>query len=474
MTTTSKKKTLAAITSCLVATLGLATPVYAHDDLGCMGDDCTISRAQYGIPPREIPIIETTDLTQSPSSICPTVILKTFDNRFFSVSTPRGWGRTEKEKILEQFNQEIGSKETLTIEDLKNFFQRPTVTIGHITPGVMRNDRDQGVTIQLDNGQSVTFTGLTTTLDEHRPVDVTFTNNNSNMPMQVTAITDDIFNKYAEEYIKNRDEQALDRLMYAGYQWIVFFDGGSNNLWSTKVSFTYSDTHEPLPASTIGYTSIWSPRVVTLGDSFTTLLTQPHRTSTLDKNTIHYTPTYDSVGDVVNSDYVGAFWKGNTFTFTAPGKKNDNISGYTFNTIPISIPIQCNTPSEEENNTPINPETNESTDQDVAESTSPDKEKPETTVPSTPDSEKTETNEPDQHLDIASGETENTEVSVTPESTTAAPQEDTQPAATSQSSNDRLPHTGASTGILALLAGGAVSLGIILTLIVRKQHKQNN
>lgn len=167
---------------------------------------------------------------------------------------------------------------------------------------------------------------------------------------------------------------------------------------------------------------------------------------------------------------MGAFWKGNTFTFTAPGESNDNISGSTFNT----IPIQCNTPSEEENNTPINPETNESTDQDVAESTSPDKEKPETTVPSTPDSEKTETNDPDQPLDIASGETENTEVSVTPESTTAAPQEDTQPAATSQSSNDRLPHTGASTGILALLAGLAVSLGIILTLIVRKQHKQNN
>lgn len=82
MTTTPKKKTLAAITTCLVATLGLATPVYAHDDLGCMGDDCTISRAQYGIPPREIPIIETTDLTQCPT-VHPTVILKTFDNRFF-------------------------------------------------------------------------------------------------------------------------------------------------------------------------------------------------------------------------------------------------------------------------------------------------------------------------------------------------------------------------------------------------------
>lgn len=374
---------------------------------------------------------------------------------------------TESEKILEQFNQEIGSKETLTIEDLKNFFQRPTVTIGHITPGVIRKDHDRGSNIELDNGQSVTFTGLTTTLDEHRPVDVTFTNNNNNMPIQVDAITDDIFNKYAEEYIKNRDEQALDRLMYAGYQWITFTDAGEDNLWSTKVSFTYSDTHEPLPASTIGYTSIWSLRDVTLGDTFTTLLTQPHRTSTLDKNTIHYT---SAIGDYANSAYVGAFWKGNTFTFTAPGESNDNISGYTFNT----IPIQCNTPSEEENNTPINPETNESTDQDVAESTSPDKEKPETTVPSTPDSEKTETNEPDQPLNIASGETENTEVSVTPESTTAAPQEDTQPAATSQSSNDRLPHTGASTGILALLAGGAVSLGIILTLIVRKQHKQNN
>lgn len=451
MTTTSKKKTLAAITSCLVATLGLATPVYAHDDLGCMGDDCTISRAQYGTPTREIPIIETTDLTQCPS-IHPTVILKTFDNRIFPVSTTMS--STEREKILEQFNQEIGSKETLTIEDLKNFFQRPTVTIGHITPGVIREDHDRHSIIELDNGQSVTFTGLTTTLDDHRPVDVTFTNNNNNMPMQVAVATDDIFNKYAEEYIKNRDKQALDKLMYAGYQWITFTDAGEDNLWSTKVSFTYSDTHEPLPASTIGYTSIWSPRDVTLGDTFTTLLTQPQHTSTLDKNTIHYTPSYDSVGDYANSDYVGAFWKGNTFTFTAPGKSNDKISGYTFNT----IPIPCNTP--------INPETNESTDQDVAESTIPEKE--------TPDSEKTETKEPNQPLDIASGETENTEVAVTPESTTAAPQEDTQPAATSQSSNDRLPHTGASTGILALLAGGAVSLGIILTLIVRKQHKQNN
>lgn len=446
MTTTSKKKTLAAITTCLVATLGLATPVYAHDDLGCMGDDCTISRAQYGIPPREIPIIETTDLTQCPT-VHPTVILKTFDNRLFSVSTPRR--STEKEKILEQFNQEIGNKETLTIEDLKNFFQRPIVTIGHITPGVIRKDHDRGSNIKLDNGQSVTFTGLTTTLDEHRPVDVTFTNNNNNIPIEVGAITDDIFNKYAEEYIKNRDELSLDGLMYVGYQWITFTDAGSDNFWSTKVSFTYSDTHEPLPDSTIGYTSIWSMREVNLGNEFTTLLSQPNRSSTIDKNTIHYTPTYDSVGNVANSDYVGAFWKGNTFTFTAPGKSNDNISGYTFNT----IPIPCNTPSEEENNTPSKPETNEPTDQDTLEPTSPDKEKP---------------------LDIASGETENTEVAVTPESTTAAPQEDAQPTATSQSSNDQLPHTGTNTGLLTILAASALSLGVILTLIVRKQHKQNN
>lgn len=493
MTTTPKKKTLAAITTCLVATLGLATPVHAHDDLGCMSDDCT------GIPDFMHP-----DIWVPTGQGYEVSVNK--HNYFFGAYIDPSTSHNDSQNDLTSYAWPINfnERETTFGNDKVNI---PIPSQWH------RNDTTSSLT--LTEKETALVTSLAGSIDDpsSRAAVSALVAYNWGQGTDTAAAIDTLFNEHkevkalAEKYAliaQNWDENNL--------QYEVAIDKHNDEV-STRIGVREGDYEDSPWVMGFHYNVDINPDTFTDNTSIwkgITPVSEMSQTTNVTLNEAHHINTWKTTFDA----YIAECLQTETSTYiTPPGKPvwmsddvyenkykplyqsnvdlvSNRCSGQPqhihkeitgLNLLITLPPLDINPPTNEDpdklsnlnhsntSGTSSQPGTSNITkpDPDTTDTNSPSEE--ENNTPINP-----ETNDPDQPLDIASGETENTEASATPESTTAAPQEDTQPAATSQSSNDQLPHTGASTGILALLAGGAVSLGIILTLIVRKQHKQNN
>lgn len=533
MTTTPKKKTLAAITTCLVTAIGLATPVYAingdyyYDEGGCISasSDCTgipdymhpdiwvptgqgyevyVNKHNYFfgayIEPSTSHNVSQNDLTSYAWPINFNERETTFGNDKVNIPVPSQWHRNDTTSSLT-----LTEKETALVTSLAGSIDDPDSRAA--VSALVAYNWGQGTD---------TTTAIDTLFNEHKEVKALAEKyaliaqnwDENNLQYEVTI---DNQNDEVSTRIGVRDGDYEDSPWVMGFHYNVdinpdtFTDNTS--IWkgitpaseiSQTTNVTLNDTHHIDTWNTTFDAYI----AECLQTETSTYITPPGKPVGMSDDYYEnkYKPLYQSNVDLVSNrcggqpQHIHKEITGLNLPLTLPpldinpptnedpnkasNPNHSNTSGTssqpgTSNTTkPAPDTTDTNSPSEEENNTPSNPETNEPTDQDTLEPTSPDKEEPEATVPSTPDSENTETNEPKKPLDIAAGETENTEVAVTPESTTAAPQEDAQPTATSQSSNDQLPHTGTNTGLLTILAASALSLGVILTLIVRKQHSK--